>query len=154
MDGPDASALRRQACRPADLTRISGRASYWAHIQRDHRLIAQQRLPGVRGLGAGQLGERLQARARAMPRATAASPEATTARRRAGRLLVRRAAPPRRIKQRGHRVGRSLPRMTLDPHVIRALVEGEHGDPFALAAVIRDKAAPDLPASNPLSGVS
>ena len=44
--------------------------------------------------------------------------------------------------------------MTLDPHVIRALVEGEHGDPFALAAVIRDKDAPDLPASNPLSGVS
>src|SRR5688572_24317969 len=41
--------------------------------------------------------------------------------------------PPRLVESpRGHRAGRSLSRMTLGPHAIRAIVEGEHGDPFAV----------------------
>src|SRR4030095_11784344 len=34
--------------------------------------------------------------------------------------------------QRGLRVAGSLSRMTLSPEAIRAVVEGEHGDPFAV----------------------
>src|SRR5919198_5131228 len=49
----------------------------------------------------------------------------------AGQPLVHRAACLVE-SQRGHRGGRSPSRMTLDPPTIRAVVEGEHGDPFAV----------------------
>src|SRR2546427_1283279 len=72
---------------------------------------------------AGQLGERLQAHA-----GHAEGHGDVYAQ--AGFWCIAR----RRLveSQRGHRVGRSLSRMTLDPHAIRAVVEGEHSDPFAV----------------------
>ena len=91
----------------------------------------EQRLHGVRGLGAGQLGDRLQ------DTCGPCREPRRSHRRRPPRVDAQAdfwcIGPPRLVEsQRGHRVGRSLSRMKLDPHAIRAVVEGEHGDPFAV----------------------